>query len=129
MQLFDWLFYQFFLLGRWGKYRTNGRVVLLACRFYGYLLTVNCVFLLLPAFRMLGDAPVVRWFFVVTALVPIATVTYFYGYRKRCLKAVRRYHDPTVKRGNWNMTGRLLLTMSLSLCEVVLVCLLAIVST
>lgn len=129
MLLFDWLFYQFFLLGSWGKYRTDDRAVFLACRFFGFLMTVNCIFLLLPAFKMLGNAPVVKWVWVLPALIPLMTVIYFYDYRKRYLKVLRRYHDSTVKRSDRAMTGRFLLTMLLSLSEIILVCLLMVVLT
>ncbi len=127
MQLFDWLFYQFFLLGRWGKYRTDGRVVSLACRFFGYLLAVNCLFLLLPAFKVSGDAPGVKWLLVSLALIPVAAVVYCYDYRKRYLEVLQRYHDPGVERSNRAMTVRFVLTMVLALSEVMLVGLLMIV--
>lgn len=129
MQLFDWLFYQYFLLGRWAKYRSDERAAFLACRFYGYLLVVNCVFILLPAFEMLGVAPVAKWLSVLLALIPLAVVMYFYDYRKRYLKVLQKYHDPNVKRSNRAMTGRFLLTIILSISEILLVFWLMIVLT
>lgn len=121
MQLFDWLFYQYFLLGRWAKYRSDERAAFLACRFFGYLLAVNGLFLLLPAIEVLGDAQGVKWFFVLWALLPVAVVIYFYQYRKRYLEVLQRYHDPSAERSNRAMTVRFVVTMVLSLSEIMLV--------
>lgn len=117
MRIFDWLFYRYFLLGKWDQRRSDEQAAWLAGRFFGFLTGINASAVLCIVTGVMGYMNAPGWLFIAVLMGGFGAMWYIYCFRRRYITVSDLYAEQPIRRSNWAMTGRFLLTMFLSIAE------------